>query len=119
MRRLIRDSLITEDSRSAIRHGQLGKLFNARSPDADDAIFGGRRVVAAATPAAMPGIIKPQLATLKAKAPAGDQWLHEIKFDGYRVQVHLDKGKKQVFTRNGLDWTKRFSVIAGTLDISG
>ena len=63
--------------------------------------------------------IKPQLATLKAKAPSGDQWLHEIKFDGYRVQVHLDKGKKRVFTRNGLDWTKRFSVIAGALDISG
>jgi bifunctional non-homologous end joining protein LigD len=39
--------------------------------------------------------------------------------DGYRVQVHLDKGKKRVFTRNGLDWTKRFSVIAGALDIPG
>ena len=59
----------------------------------------------------MPGFIKPQLATLKAKAPSGEQWLHEIKFDGYRVQVHLNKGKKRVFTRNGLDWTKRFSVI--------
>src|SRR5712671_6992300 len=77
-----------------------------------------RRVVAAAT-AEMPGFIKPQLATLKAKAPSGDQWLHEIKFDGYRVQVHLDKGRKRVFTRNGLDWTKRFSLIAGALDIPG
>jgi bifunctional non-homologous end joining protein LigD len=37
----------------------------------------------------------------------------------YRVQVHLNKGKKRVFTRNGLDWTKRFSVIAGALDIPG
>jgi ATP-dependent DNA ligase len=78
-----------------------------------------RKVVAAVTSAGMPGFIKPQLATLKTKAPSGGQWLHEIKFDGYRVQVHLDKGKKRVFTRNGLDWTKRFSVIAGTLDISG
>lgn len=51
-----------------------------------------RRVVAAATPLAMPGFIKPQL----AKAPSGDQWLHEIKLDGYRVQVYLDKGKKRV-----------------------
>jgi ATP dependent DNA ligase domain len=41
------------------------------------------------------------------------------KFDGYRVQVHLNKGKKRVFIRNGLDWTKRFSVIAGALDIPG
>jgi bifunctional non-homologous end joining protein LigD len=78
-----------------------------------------RRVVAAAASAEMPGFIKPQLATLKAKAPSGDQWLHEIKFDGYRVQVHLNKGKKRVFTRNGLDWTKRFSAIAGALDIPG
>ena len=78
-----------------------------------------RTVVAASAPAEMPGFIKPQLATLKAKAPSGDQWLHEIKFDGYRVQVHLNNGKKRVFTRNGLDWTKRFSVIAGALDIPG
>src|SRR4030088_2774555 len=61
-----------------------------------------------ATPAKMPGFIKPQLATLRSKAPKGPQWLHEIKFDGYRVQVHLNKGKKKVFTRAGLDWTKRF-----------
>ena len=78
-----------------------------------------RRVVAVAATAAMPGFIKPQLATLKAKAPSGDQWLHEIKFDGYRVQVHLDKGRKRAFTRNGLDWTKRFSLIAGALDVPG
>ena len=67
----------------------------------------------------MPGFIKPQLATLKSKAPKGEQWLHEIKFDGYRIQVHINRGRKKVFTRNGLDWTKRFSVIAGALDIPG
>jgi bifunctional non-homologous end joining protein LigD len=67
----------------------------------------------------MPGFIKPQFATLKSKAPKGDQWLHKIKFDGYRVQVHVNSGRKKVYTRNGLDWTKRFSVIAGALDIPG
>jgi ATP-dependent DNA ligase len=51
----------------------------------------------------MPGFIKPQLATLKTKAPKGDRWLHEIKYDGYRIQIHLNRGKKKVFTRNG--WT--------------
>jgi bifunctional non-homologous end joining protein LigD len=66
---------------------------------------------------AMPGFIKPQLATLKSKAPKGDQRLHEIKYDGYRVQVHVNRGRKKVYTRNGLDWTKRFSTIAGALDI--
>jgi bifunctional non-homologous end joining protein LigD len=73
----------------------------------------------AAEKSEMPGFIKPQLATLKASAPKGDQWLHEIKFDGYRVQIHLNKGKRKVYTRNGLDWTKRFSLIAGALDIPG
>src|SRR3954454_23196347 len=67
----------------------------------------------------MPGFIKPQLATLKSKAPKGEQWLHEIKYDGYRVQVHLNRGRKKVYTRNGLDWTKRFCTIAGALDIPG
>jgi bifunctional non-homologous end joining protein LigD len=67
----------------------------------------------------MPGFIKPQLATLKSRAPKGDQWLHEIKYDGYRVQVDLNRGRKKVFTRNGLDWTKRFTEIVGALAISG
>jgi bifunctional non-homologous end joining protein LigD len=67
----------------------------------------------------MPGFIKSQLATLKSRAPKGEQWLHEIKYDGYRIQVHLSRGRKKVFTRNGLDWTKRFTEIAGALAISG
>src|SRR5829696_7330517 len=67
----------------------------------------------------IPGFIKPQLATLKSKARKGDQLLHEIKYDGYRVQVHVNRGKKKVYTRNGLDWTKRFSTIAAALDIPG
>ena len=67
----------------------------------------------------MPGFIKPQLATLKAKAPLGSKWIHEIKYDGYRLQIHVNAGKKKVYTRNGHDWTKRFSQIAGALDISG
>ena len=67
----------------------------------------------------MPGFIKPQLATLKSKAPKGDQWLHEIKYDGYRVQVHINRGKRKVYTRNGLDWTKRFLTIAGAFDVTG
>jgi bifunctional non-homologous end joining protein LigD len=75
--------------------------------------------VAKSTKPVMPGFIKPQLATLKSKAPKGEQWIHEIKYDGYRVQVHVNAGKKKVYTRNGLDWTKRFSLIAGALDISG
>jgi bifunctional non-homologous end joining protein LigD len=67
----------------------------------------------------MPGFIKPQLATLKAKAPVGPQWIHEIKYDGYRLQLHVNDGSSKVYTRTGLDWTKRFSLIAGALHIPG
>ena len=65
----------------------------------------------------MPGFLKPQLATLKMKAPSGEAWIHEIKYDGYRVQIHLDRGKVKVFTRNGHDWTNRFSAIAEAFDL--
>ncbi|MBK5654609.1 non-homologous end-joining DNA ligase [Bradyrhizobium elkanii] len=67
----------------------------------------------------MPGFIKPQLATLRSKAPSGDKWIHEIKYDGYRVQLHLDRGKAKAFTRNGLNWIKRFSLIASAFDVPG
>ncbi|KQQ61193.1 DNA ligase [Rhizobium sp. Leaf311] len=58
--------------------------------------------------AGVPAFVPPALATLKPKPPAGDRWLHEIKFDGYRIQVHIDKGKVTLFTRSGLDWTEKF-----------
>jgi bifunctional non-homologous end joining protein LigD len=52
------------------------------------------------------------LATLIEKAPSGARWIHEIKFDGYRVQVHLANEAVKIFTRRGNDWTKRFKKIA-------
>ena len=57
-----------------------------------------------------------QLATLKSRAPVGDHWLHEIKYDGYRLQIHLNKGVT-IYTRNGHDWTNRFPLIAGAFEI--
>ncbi|KYH01769.1 non-homologous end-joining DNA ligase [Bradyrhizobium sp. DOA1] len=69
--------------------------------------------------APMPGFIAPQLATLKMNAPSGPLWIHEVKYDGYRIQLHVDGDRRKVFTRNGLDWTHKFSVIAGAFDIEG
>lgn len=62
--------------------------------------------------AALPAFVKPSLATLASKAPDGDNWIHEIKFDGYRLQARLDNGKAKLLTRNGLDWTAKFRGIA-------
>jgi bifunctional non-homologous end joining protein LigD len=59
-----------------------------------------------------PGFIEPALATSIDKVPNGERWIHEIKFDGYRVQVHLVNEAVTVFTRRGNDWTKRFKKVA-------
>jgi bifunctional non-homologous end joining protein LigD len=59
-----------------------------------------------------PGFVEPALASSIAKVPAGDRWIHEVKFDGYRVQVHLANEAVKVFTRRGNDWTGRFKKIA-------
>ncbi|PLC51654.1 DNA ligase D [Pollutimonas subterranea] len=66
--------------------------------------------------AALPAAFKPQLATL-ADSPPGDaqDWLYEIKFDGYRVLARIQKNKIQLFTRNGHDWTSRLSQLAKDL----
>jgi len=59
-----------------------------------------------------PRFVEPSLATLRAKAPEGDRWIHEIKFDGYRTQLHLNNGKARALTRRGYDWTEKFKPIA-------
>lgn len=56
----------------------------------------------------LPAFVEPILATLVPSAPAGERWVHEIKFDGYRLQARLDRGQVQLITRSGLDWTKKF-----------
>jgi bifunctional non-homologous end joining protein LigD len=59
-----------------------------------------------------PGFIEPSLAMSIDKVPAGERWIHEIKFDGYRVQVHLRDAAVKVFARRGNDWTNPFRKIA-------
>jgi bifunctional non-homologous end joining protein LigD len=55
-----------------------------------------------------PKWIKPQLTRVADEAPAGDDWLHEIKYDGYRMHARLDRGKVQLLTRAGRDWSLRY-----------
>ncbi len=62
--------------------------------------------------ARLPDFIPPSLATLYGSVPSGKDWLHEIKFDGYRIEARLDHGTVQLLTRKGLDWTRRFKPIA-------
>jgi bifunctional non-homologous end joining protein LigD len=65
---------------------------------------------------AMPAAVKPVLATPAKEAPAGDNWLHEIKFDGYRVLARYDRGRVKLLTRNGHDWSARFPELKKRLE---
>ncbi|MBP1858990.1 DNA ligase D [Rhizobium herbae] len=58
-----------------------------------------------------PAFVKPQLATLVSDPPAGDDWLNEAKFDGYRLMIALGKSGVTCFTRTGLNWTEKFPDI--------
>ncbi len=62
--------------------------------------------------APLPDFVPLSLATLHGTAPSGPGWLHEIKFDGYRMEARLDRGKVRLFTRREQDWTHRFESIA-------
>lgn len=68
--------------------------------------------ITGATAGRLPSDPKPELATLVGEPPKGEGWLHEIKFDGYRLLCRIDGGKARLISRNGKDWTDRFSGIA-------
>jgi bifunctional non-homologous end joining protein LigD len=62
----------------------------------------------------LPAFITPQLATLASTVPAGDDWIHELKLDGYRIEARVESRSEpgvQLLTRTGLDWTRRMPSI--------
>jgi bifunctional non-homologous end joining protein LigD len=65
-----------------------------------------------ATVRTLPEFVAPQLCRLADRPPSGDAWVHEIKLDGYRVQMRVQHGKAILRTRKGLDWTAKFRTIA-------
>ena len=60
----------------------------------------------------LPNWIEPQLCKLVDRAPAGERWIREIKFDGYRMAARVDRGAVRLLTRNGLDWMKSYPDTA-------
>ncbi|HEY5994042.1 MAG TPA: DNA ligase D [Gallionellaceae bacterium] len=105
-------SVVTGRSMAEIAAGRMGPVdeLQARRPSLPVAsrLAGARR---APQPASLP----PQLATAVERAPTGRTWLHEIKFDGYRIVAHLGRGKARLMTRNGHDWTSRLRALARQL----
>ena len=66
--------------------------------------------------APLPAKIAVQLATLVDAPPKGPEWLHEMKFDGYRILARLQDGKARLLSRNGKDWTSHFPVVAAAVE---
>jgi bifunctional non-homologous end joining protein LigD len=62
--------------------------------------------------AALPDFVAPELCISVERPPGGEGWCHEIKFDGYRVQLRVEDGEATLKTRKGLDWSDKFQAIA-------
>jgi bifunctional non-homologous end joining protein LigD len=95
----------------AVWNSNRGDAAEARAASksrkaASSAASKGRKV------AAMPDFVAPELCTLVDRPPNSDGWCHEIKLDGYRVQLRVEGGEAVLKTRKGLDWTDKFEAIA-------
>jgi bifunctional non-homologous end joining protein LigD len=84
------------------------KRFENRDSKFLNAVPGARK-------APMPEFIPPQLATLQDEPPEGEQWFHELKFDGYRMLCHLKNGQVRFWSRNRKDWTHKFPRLGKAL----
>ncbi len=89
-----------------VRRGAVKKAKKKTRPDATtEPPSGARR-------AALPAMISPALCSLVADPPKGGDWLHEVKYDGYRLVCRLARGKARIFSRNAKEWTARFPALA-------
>ena len=84
--------------------GKAPKPFITEAKRKADAVWNSKA-------AAIPDFIEPQLCKLTARPPSGGGWGHEIKFDGYRMQLRVEGGKATLKTRKGLDWSGKFKEI--------
>jgi len=94
---------------SSKQGGELKRKKKRRKPVVDPA------ALPKAKAGALPPFVDPSLPTAVETAPSGADWVHEIKYDGYRVQVRIENGRIALLTRKGLDWTARFSAVARTV----
>ena len=97
--------------------GRADAVWQSNHGAAAEARMQSRKVSAAtvaraAKAADMPDFVAPELCTPVDRPPSGEGWCHEIKFDGYRVQLRVEGGEARLRTRKGLDWTDKFGAIA-------
>ena len=96
----------------ARRGVEFRRRVRTRVAEAARAAKPSSKKAAAKTRVAMPRFVAPQLCKLVERPPAEEGWVHEIKFDGYRMQLRVAAGVATLLTRKGLDWTDKFPAIA-------
>ena len=97
--------------------GRAPTPFITRKPNAAGAGWGSKSMnkpAKSSTTTAMPRFIEPQLCKRAERATSDPSWVHEVKFDGYRMQLRVENGDAQLRTRKGIDWTARLGGIAAT-----
>ena len=95
-------------------HAGRAKVIAARKnpPPDPSSVRGARKAI-------LPAFLEPSLPQVTDQAPSGPKWVHEIKYDGYRVQARIDGRNVRLLTRKGLDWTSRFPTIAAAVKTLG
>jgi bifunctional non-homologous end joining protein LigD len=101
---------------NAVWHSNRNESSGESSSDTNTSIpdegGGARKAVGKPTRGRLPSFVAPQLAKLVERPPGGEGWGHEIKLDGYRLQLRVEDGTATLKTRKGLDWTPKFTQIA-------
>ncbi len=106
---------ITAAAGASVWHGDQPANGQTEARPGEDFLLDPSRVTGARHVATMPHFVPPELATLVKRAPEGGQWLHEVKFDGYRVLSRIENGSVEMYSRNDKDWTGTYRVLADQL----
>jgi bifunctional non-homologous end joining protein LigD len=110
----VQTSVVSGRDLAQISAGKKCKVWQSKTPKKPPDVPSGSDFSAfqGARKASMFPAPRPQLATLVPTAPEEKNWLHEIKYDGYRILCRLKAGKATLYTRAGKDWTRCFSNVA-------
>ena len=92
--------------------GKADAVWHSNRGEAADARTATKALEKAKKVSEMPHFVPPQLCTAVDRPPGGEGWVHEIKFDGYRMQLRIENGDVTLKTRKGLDWTEKFPGVA-------
>jgi bifunctional non-homologous end joining protein LigD len=111
------DSVVAKPLGSLEARASSGRPTPAAAHPAHGALAPDR--LPGAVAAALPERLSPQLATLARSVPGGNDWLYEIKFDGYRVMIRIEHGKARLITRGGHDWTAKVPLLAQAIESLG